>query len=76
MSSWTRSQVRGRSHPNVLAATSWLNNTYHVKSGQTVENVDPSVPLSYADRFRIRHPGMQWDAHPPHVDGQSPDGLL
>ncbi|OBZ72402.1 Uncharacterized protein YbiU [Grifola frondosa] len=68
---WTRSQVRARSHPNVLAVTSWLNNMYHVKSGAKIENVDLDTPLSYADRFRIRHPGVQWDAHPPHVDGGS-----
>lgn len=28
-----------------------------------------SKPLMYADRFRIRHPGGLWNAHPPHVDG-------
>ena len=42
---------------------------YHVKSGEQVENVDLTTPLNYADRFRIRHPGVQWDAHPPHIDG-------
>lgn len=66
---WTKSQVRGRAHPNVLAVTSWLNNLYHVRSGAKIENVDLSTPLMYADRFRIRHPGVQWDRHPPHVDG-------
>ncbi|KAH9917026.1 uncharacterized protein B0H18DRAFT_47152 [Fomitopsis serialis] len=66
---WTKSQVRARGHPNVLAATSFLNNLYHVKSGAKIESVDLSTPLTYADRFRIRHPGVQWDVHPPHVDG-------
>ena len=42
---------------------------YHLKSGAQVDGVDLSKPLSYADRFRIRHPGNQWNAHPPHVDG-------
>ena len=42
---------------------------YHVKSGAKIDSVDLSTPLTYADRFRIRHPGVQWDAHPPHVDG-------
>ncbi|KAH9902605.1 DUF1479-domain-containing protein [Cubamyces lactineus] len=68
---WTKSQVRARAHPNVLETTKWLNQMYHVKSGENVENVDLTTPLNYADRFRIRHPGMQWDAHPPHVDGGS-----
>ncbi|KIJ14412.1 hypothetical protein PAXINDRAFT_100134 [Paxillus involutus ATCC 200175] len=65
------SPVQARAHPNVLKATVWLNNLYHVKSGKTPEGVDLSVPLVYADRFRIRHPGVQWDANPPHVDGGS-----
>lgn len=68
--SWTKSQVRARGHPNVLAVTSWLNNMYHVRSGAKIESVDLNTPLTYADRFRIRHPGVQWDAHPPHVDGE------
>ena len=67
--SWTKSQIRARSHPNVLAATTWLNKMYHSKSGNKVEDVDLDKPLMYAERFRIRHPGVQWDAHPPHVDG-------
>ncbi|EMD31280.1 hypothetical protein CERSUDRAFT_89135 [Gelatoporia subvermispora B] len=68
---WTKSQVRARAHPNVLAAQTWLNNLYHVRSGAKIENVDLSTPLTYADRFRIRHPGVQWDVHPPHIDSGS-----
>lgn len=75
MFSWTKSQISARSHQNVLAASSWLNKLYHVRPGTTVEGVDLSVPLSYADRFRIRKPGVQWNAHPPHVDGKSFDVL-
>jgi hypothetical protein len=33
--------------------------------------VDLNTPLSYADRFRLRQPGGDWTAHPPHVDGGS-----
>jgi len=68
---WTKSQVRARGHPNVLAAGAWLNSFYHVKSGTTIDDVDLSTPLSYADRFRMRHPGNVWDRHPPHIDGGS-----
>ncbi|KAJ3555054.1 hypothetical protein NM688_g2785 [Phlebia brevispora] len=68
---WTQSQVRARAHPNVLAASAWLNNMYHHKDGKVEENVDLSMPLSYADRFRMRTPGTQWVVHPPHVDGGS-----
>ncbi|KAI9566894.1 hypothetical protein HD554DRAFT_2024990 [Boletus coccyginus] len=63
---WTRPQVQARAHPNVLKASMWLNNLYHVKSGKAPEGVDLSVPLTYADRFRIRHPGGDWGGFPPH----------
>ena len=66
--SWTRPQVQARAHPNVLKASAWLNNLYHVKSGKKLDGVDLSVPLTYADRFRIRHPGGHWGNFPPHVD--------
>lgn len=66
---WTRPQVQARAHPNVLKASAWLNKLYHVKSGKPLEGVDLNVPLVYADRFRIRHPGLGWNNFPPHVDG-------
>ncbi|KAG7448940.1 DUF1479-domain-containing protein [Guyanagaster necrorhizus] len=68
---WTKSQLEARSHPNMLAASAWLNNLYHAEPGQKLEGVDLSSPLSYADRFRIRHPGTVWTTFPPHVDGGS-----
>ncbi|KAG8212924.1 hypothetical protein J3R82DRAFT_11279 [Butyriboletus roseoflavus] len=66
---WTRPQVQARAHPNVLKASAWLSSLYHVKSGKKLDGVDLSVPLTYADRFRIRHPGVDWSNFPPHVDG-------
>ncbi|KDR78730.1 hypothetical protein GALMADRAFT_244254 [Galerina marginata CBS 339.88] len=68
---WTKPQVQARSHPNVLAATVWLNNLYSKKSetSASLEGVDLNVPLTYADRFRIRKPGIGWEFHPPHIDG-------
>jgi hypothetical protein len=53
----------------MLAASIWLNNLYHITAEQKVEGVDLATPLSYADRFRIRHPGIMWGRHPPHIDG-------
>jgi len=67
--SWAQAQVQARAHPNVLKASAWLNNLYHAKSDKKIEGVDLNIPLTYADRFRIRHPGGRWDAFPPHVDG-------
>ncbi|KAJ7579712.1 hypothetical protein C8J56DRAFT_281850 [Mycena floridula] len=69
---WTQAQVQARAHPNMLKASTWLNNLYHERPGTaTVEGVDLNVPLSYADRFRMRHPGVAWEFHPPHIDGGS-----
>ncbi|KAJ7866393.1 hypothetical protein B0H14DRAFT_2347464 [Mycena olivaceomarginata] len=66
---WTKAQVQARAHPNMLGVSTWLNSLYHSTSGQKVEGVDLATPLSYADRFRIRHPGSPWHRHPPHIDG-------
>ena len=46
-----------------------MNKFYHVKSKEGLNDVDLSVSLSYADRFRMRHPGNKWYRHPPHIDG-------
>lgn len=68
--SWSKPQVKARSHPNVLATQDWLNSLYHVP--HTVDENESSLdtPLAYADRLRIRHPG-RWFSHPPHIDGAS-----
>ncbi|KAF9478840.1 DUF1479-domain-containing protein [Pholiota conissans] len=69
---WTKPQVQARSHPNLLAASTWLNKLYHTKSNPDspkFEGVDLNIPLTYADRFRIRKPGVGWNFHPPHIDG-------
>ncbi|KAF9266403.1 DUF1479-domain-containing protein [Marasmius fiardii PR-910] len=67
---WTKPQVEARSHPNMLAASAWLNNLYSSPE-ERLDGVDMSTPLTYADRFRMRHPGGHWGAFPPHVDGGS-----
>jgi len=68
---WTKPQVQARSHPNMLAASVWLNNLYGIQSetSASLKGVDLNVPLTYADRFRIRKPGIGWGFHPPHIDG-------
>ena len=67
--SWSKSQVKARSHPNVLASQDWLNSLYHVAPSANKES-PLDKPLVYADRLRIRHPGPErWLAHPPHIDG-------
>ena len=83
--SWTKPQVQARSHPNILAASVWLSKLYHIQVVDKVysdseknknlekvlEGVDLNIPLTYADRFRIRKPG-NWAAaivSTAHVDG-------
>ncbi|KAH9847534.1 DUF1479-domain-containing protein [Lenzites betulinus] len=68
---WTKSQIRARAHPNVLETSKWLNQMYHVRGDDNVDEVDLSTPLTYADRFRMRHPGVGWNSFPPHIDGGS-----
>ncbi|KAF9009601.1 hypothetical protein BDQ17DRAFT_1421771 [Cyathus striatus] len=66
---WAKPQVDARAHPNMLELCTWFNKLYHGKSDSTKESIDLSTPLTYADRFRIRPPGMPCDVLPPHIDG-------
>ncbi|KAK0472078.1 DUF1479-domain-containing protein [Armillaria novae-zelandiae] len=66
---WTKPQIEARAHPNMLEVSTWLNQIYHYDGELERDGVDLSEPLSYADRLRMRHPGVQWDIHPPHIDG-------
>ncbi|EJD02244.1 DUF1479-domain-containing protein [Fomitiporia mediterranea MF3/22] len=71
---WTKPQIQARAHPNVLQVSTWLNKFFHVNSkekaqAKILKGVEMSIPLSYADRFRIRHPGTHWNEFPPHIDG-------
>src|SRR5579859_1868595 len=64
---WSQSQLRARSHPNTLTATTWLNTAFfHTDNSDTLSL---EHQLSYADRLRIRHPGDAKFALGPHVDG-------
>lgn len=64
---WSPSQIRARSHPNTLTATTWLNtNFFHTRNPNAI---DLTKQLSYADRVRMRHPGDAKFALGPHVDG-------
>ncbi|KAJ5108169.1 hypothetical protein N7456_004844 [Penicillium angulare] len=63
---WSPSQVKARSHPNMLATQSWMNQLYSAAPDQ---KIDLSVPLTYCDRVQIRPPGDKHFGLPPHVDG-------
>lgn len=66
---WTPSQVYARSHPDMLAAQTFLTKLWH--SPDSNSQISTMFPLSYADRFRIRNPGDGKFALGPHTDGGS-----
>ncbi|KAG7416794.1 hypothetical protein ACKAV7_003577 [Fusarium commune] len=63
---WSPSQVKARSHPNMLATQTWMNQFYTADADQ---KIDLNTPLSYCDRVQIRPPGDTQFALSPHVDG-------
>ncbi|KAJ7181019.1 DUF1479-domain-containing protein [Mycena filopes] len=63
----TVSQIRARTHPNVLQTHRALLTLWHDHSG----DVSLDTPISYFDRLRIRIPGDSKFALGPHVDGGS-----
>ncbi|KAJ7022103.1 hypothetical protein C8F04DRAFT_1272973 [Mycena alexandri] len=63
----TVSQIRARTHPNVLETHRALLALWHDRSG----DVSLDTPISYFDRLRIRIPGDSKFALGPHVDGGS-----
>ncbi|KAI5816204.1 hypothetical protein BZA77DRAFT_313870 [Pyronema omphalodes] len=66
---WSPPQVTARSHPNVIATQKFLQSLWHSSDSQASLATD--IPITYADRFRIRHPGDAKFALGPHVDGGS-----
>ncbi|KAJ7918667.1 hypothetical protein B0H13DRAFT_1992415 [Mycena leptocephala] len=63
----TRSQMRARTHPNILATQGALLSLWHDRSGE----VRLDTPISYFDRLRIRFPGDAKFTLGPHADGGS-----
>jgi hypothetical protein len=64
---WSPAQVKARSHPNLLDTQKYLMGLWHSATGQA--DISTSVPLTYADRVRIRQPGDSGFALGPHQDG-------
>ncbi|ORX33692.1 hypothetical protein BD324DRAFT_639175 [Kockovaella imperatae] len=64
---WSKSQLEARAHPRSLDIQRALLSIFS-KSDSTPISL---VPLTYADRLRIRHPGDAKFALGPHMDGGS-----
>lgn len=64
---WTKPQVEGRTHPNMIKAQIAMSKLY---SCDEDTEVDLSSQALYADRFRVRHPG-EAGTLPHHLDNGS-----
>ena len=67
---WSRSQIKARSHPNLLKAQRFLLSFWHSKDPNALVSTEPIV---YADRLRMRQPGDAKFALGPHIDGGGPE---
>lgn len=67
---WSRPQLEARTHPDLLKVQRHLMSSFwHSPSSNAPISLD--IPLSYADRVRIRQPGDASFALGPHIDGGS-----
>ncbi|KAK4555944.1 hypothetical protein LTR86_007164 [Recurvomyces mirabilis] len=66
---WSPSQIKARSHPNLIQAQRFLMEFWHSKDPNAL--ISSSHPLIYADRLRMRLPGDAKFALGPHIDGGS-----
>lgn len=66
---WSPTQIKARSHPNLIKAQRFLMEFWHSKDPNAL--VSGSHPTIYADRLRMRLPGDARFALGPHVDGGS-----
>ncbi|WWC97020.1 hypothetical protein V866_003897 [Kwoniella sp. B9012] len=66
---WSKTQLIARSHPRSFQVQKSLLKLFSADEGD--REVSLHVPLSYADRLRIRHPGDSQFSLGPHSDGGS-----
>jgi hypothetical protein len=66
---WSPGQIKARAHPNVLETQRMLMSSWGKKDKNAL--ISTEIPVSYADRLRIRQPGDSAFALGPHVDGGS-----
>jgi hypothetical protein len=64
---WSKSQLRGRTHPNSMKVQKALQQLWHSKHSTQLP-VSLRHSLTYADRLRMRPPGDQKFALGPHID--------
>ncbi|PGH12970.1 hypothetical protein AJ79_03943 [Helicocarpus griseus UAMH5409] len=66
---WSAAQVKARGHPNLIEAQRYLASLWHSKDPEAM--ISTQLPVSYADRLRIRQPGDAGFALGAHTDGGS-----
>lgn len=66
---WSPSQLRARSHSQLVKVQEALMNLWHGSNNSS--EISTRNPLVYADRLRIRPPGDSKFALGPHIDGGS-----
>jgi hypothetical protein len=64
---WSPGQIKARAHPNVLETQRTLMSFWNKRDKDAL--IATEIPVSYADRLRIRQPGDSGFALGPHVDG-------
>lgn len=65
---WSESQLKARSHPNLLEAQRFLMSFWNTGLEDAIST---EHPVTYADRLRMRQPGDASFALGPHIDGGS-----
>jgi hypothetical protein len=66
---WSPGQIKARGHPNVLETQKFIMSFWKKKDKNAL--ISTEIPVSYADRLRIRQPGDSGFALGPHIDGGS-----
>jgi hypothetical protein len=66
---WSPGQIKARAHPNVLETQKFLMSFWNKRDKDAL--ISTEIPVTYADRLRIRQPGDSGFALGPHVDGGS-----
>ncbi|KAK5995420.1 putative YbiU-like protein [Cladobotryum mycophilum] len=68
---WSKPQLEARAHPSLLQVQRHLISSLWHTTLRPNSRINLDIPISYADRLRIRQPGDGSFALGPHMDGGS-----